>query len=191
VPEDKPSVVGLIEGAVYFFSRKPRVLEVDTPYFDAAVEGTEFLVRVESQRALLTVFDGKITARNDQGELTVTSGQSLVAEAGQAPAPYVLVRPRDVVQWALFYPIILLPLADRSGMAAGRSARRSSLPAAASSPRRSRGSRRFQTSIAERNSISTGRRRCSRSGGSRRRAPTSTRHSPAIRPTAARTRSAR
>ena len=111
-------MVGLIEGAVYFFSRKPRVLEVDTPFFDAAVEGTEFLVRVEAQRALLTVFYGRITARNAQGELTVTGGQTLVAEAGQAPAPYVLVRPRDAVQWALFYPIILLPLADRSGAAA-------------------------------------------------------------------------
>src|SRR5512132_2116189 len=118
VPEGKPSVVGLIEGAVYFFSRKPRVLEVDTPFFDATVEGTEFLVRVEAQRALLTVFDGRITARNDQGELTVTGGQSLVAEAGQAPTPSVPVRPRDAVQWALFYPIILLPLADRSGAAA-------------------------------------------------------------------------
>ena len=118
VPEDRPSVVGLLEGAVYFFSRKPRVLEVDTPFFDAAVEGTEFLVRVEPQRALLTVFDGRITARNAQGELTVASGQSLVAEAGQAPAPYVLVRPRDAVQWALYYPVILLPLADRSGAAA-------------------------------------------------------------------------
>src|SRR5512147_2190201 len=118
VPEDKPAVVGLIEGAVYFFSRKPRVLQVDTPFFDAAIEGTEFLVRVEPQRALLTVFDGRITARNAQGELTVTNGQSLAAEAGQAPAPYVLVRPRDAVQWALFYPIILLPLADRSGAAA-------------------------------------------------------------------------
>jgi tetratricopeptide (TPR) repeat protein len=118
VPEDKPSVVGLFEGAVYFFSRKPRILEVDTPFFDAAVEGTEFLVRVEPQRALLTVFDGRITARNAQGELTVATGQSLTAEAGQAPAPYVLVRPRDAVRWALFYPIILLPLADRSGGAA-------------------------------------------------------------------------
>ena len=118
VPEDKPSVVGLLQGAVYFFSRKPRVLEVDTPFFDAAVEGTEFLVRVEPQRALLTVFDGKITARNDQGELTVANGESLTAEAGQAPMPSVPVRPRDAVQWALFYPIILLPLADRSGAAA-------------------------------------------------------------------------
>ena len=118
VPAEKPRVIGLTEGAVYFFSRKPRILEVDTPFFDAAVEGTEFLVRVEAQRALLTVFDGRITARNPQGELTVANGQSLTAEAGQAPAPYVLVRPRDAVQWALFYPIILLPLADRSGAAA-------------------------------------------------------------------------
>src|SRR5512132_1649100 len=118
VPEDKPAVVGVTEGAVYFFSRKPRILEVDTPFFDAAVEGTEFLVRVEAGRALLTVFDGRITARNPQGELTVANGQSLSAEVGQAPAPYVLVRPRDAVQWALFYPVILLPLADRSGTAA-------------------------------------------------------------------------
>jgi FecR protein len=86
--EEKPSLISLLEGAVYFFSRKPRVLQVDTPYFDAGVEGTEFLVRVESHRALLTVFDGRVTARNPLGEHTVTDGQSLAAEAGQAPAPY-------------------------------------------------------------------------------------------------------
>ena len=190
VPEDKPSVVGLLEGAVYFFSRKPRILEVDTPFFDAAVEGTEFLVRVEPQRALLTVFDGRITARNAQGELTVANGQSLTAEAGQAPAPYVLVRPRDAVQWALFYPIILLPLADRSGAAArdiagplGEAVELAGRGDFTRPP--SRAFEAFRTPTGERSSTSTGRRRCSRSGGSTRRAPTSTRRSPAIRPTAA------
>ncbi len=41
-----------------------------------------------------------------------------MAEAGQAPTPYLIVRPRDAVQWTLFYPAILPALADPSGAAA-------------------------------------------------------------------------
>ncbi len=66
-----------------------------------------------------------------------------------------------------------------------RSARRSSWRAAANTAPPSPRSRAFRSPIARRNSTSTGRRRCCRSGGSRTRAPTSTRRSPAIRPTAA------
>ncbi len=41
-----------------------------------------------------------------------------MAEAGRPPTPYLIVRPRDAVQWTLFYPAILPALADPSGAAA-------------------------------------------------------------------------
>jgi tetratricopeptide (TPR) repeat protein len=117
IPADQPSLIRVLEGAVYFFSRRPRVLEIDTPFVNAMVEGTEFLIRVDTGATLVTVLEGRVAARNDRGELRLAAGQSALAEAGRAPVPHVLVRPRDAVQWALYYPPILLALADRSGAA--------------------------------------------------------------------------
>ena len=126
--DDEPLVVKLLYGAAYFFSRHPRVLTVETPFVDAAVEGTEFLVQVEAERTLIVVFEGRVRASNPHGELAIGSGEAASAEAGQAPTPYLIVRPRDAVQWTLFYPAILPALADPSGAAAqelaGAAARR-------------------------------------------------------------------
>ena len=46
-------------------------------------------------------------AANEAGSLTLTSGQSAVAEAGKAPVLRIVARPRDAVQWALYYPPVL------------------------------------------------------------------------------------
>jgi tetratricopeptide (TPR) repeat protein len=116
--DDDPLIVRLLYGAAYFFSRHPRKLTVDTPFIDAAVEGTEFLVRVEAERTLIIVFAGRIRASNAHGELAIADGEAATAQAGQPPAPYLIVRPRDAVQWTLFYPAILPALADPSGAAA-------------------------------------------------------------------------
>src|SRR5512144_2335008 len=116
--DDEPLIVRLLYGAAYFFSRHPRRLTVDTPFIDAAVEGTEFLVRVEADRTLIIVFAGRVRASNPHGELVIADGEAALAEAGRAPTPYLIVRPRDAVQWTLFYPAILPALADPSGAAA-------------------------------------------------------------------------
>lgn len=116
--EGKPWLIRLFSGTAYFFSRHPRTLSVDTPFVNAAVEGTEFLVRVEQNRTLIVVFEGRIIASNARGELRLARGESAVAEAGQAPTPFLLVRPTDAVQWAIYYPHILPATADPSGVAA-------------------------------------------------------------------------
>ncbi|HEY7440884.1 MAG TPA: FecR domain-containing protein, partial [Vicinamibacterales bacterium] len=99
------SLIELIRGAILFFTREP--LEVQTPFVNANVEGTEFLVRVEADRTLITVFEGRVQATNPMGSLTLTSNQSAVAAKGQAPQLQVIVRPRDAVQWALYYQPLL------------------------------------------------------------------------------------
>ncbi len=101
------TMIDLIRGAILFFSRQPRSLDVKTPFANAAVEGTEFLVRVEADRTFISVFEGHVSAKNDQGSLTLTRDESAVAIQGQAPQRQVVVRPRDAVQWALYYEPIL------------------------------------------------------------------------------------
>ncbi len=104
VREERTSLIELLRGALYFFSRLPRNLEVRTAFVNAGVEGTEGLVRVEADRTFLSIFEGSVLATNQAGSLTLTSGQSAVAEQGRAPTLTVVVRPRDAVQWALYYP---------------------------------------------------------------------------------------
>lgn len=107
-PPEKPVTwLGLLSGAAYFFSRQPRALNVDTPFVNAAVEGTEFVIRVADQQTEIGVFNGKVVARNGFGEATITNGRSSVAAADAAPTETLLVRPFDAVQWAMYFPPVL------------------------------------------------------------------------------------
>ena len=115
-PEER-SFLELVVGAIQSFSRSPRLLAVNTPYLNATVEGTEFFVEVAAEEASLIVFEGVVAATNPQGELRLASGEGAVAAAGEAPQPRIVVRPRDAVQWALYYPPIFAALGGR-GMTA-------------------------------------------------------------------------
>lgn len=105
--EQRTGVVDLVRGAVHFFSRGPNSLDVKTPFTVAGVRGTEFYINVEPQRTLLTVFEGTVAADNPTGNLLLRDGQSALAEAGKPPVLRTVVRPRDAVQWALYYPPVL------------------------------------------------------------------------------------
>ena len=107
VKGERTGAVNLLRGAAHFFSRGPRSLEVQTPFTVAGVRGTEFYIGLEPDRALVTVFEGTVVAQNPAGSLTLTSGQSAVAETGKAPVLRIVARPRDAVQWTLHYPPVL------------------------------------------------------------------------------------
>jgi ferric-dicitrate binding protein FerR (iron transport regulator) len=103
----KRTLLDLARGAFQSFSRQPHSIQVNTPYLNAAVGGTEFVIRTSAGRTDVTTFEGVVTATNRSGSVTVPSGHSVSATAGQAPRPYIMVRPRDAVQWGLYYPPIL------------------------------------------------------------------------------------
>ena len=105
--EEKTSLIDMLKGAAHFFSRIPRSLGVTTAFVNAGIEGTEFLVKIDESKTSITVYEGKVLASNQAGSLSISSGQSAVAEAGKAPELRVVVRPRDAVQWALYYPPVL------------------------------------------------------------------------------------
>ena len=104
VDRDKTFLVSLRDGMAHFFSHSRRSLKVNTPFVNATIGGTEFLITVQAAQTDLSVFEGKVEFANDKGRLSITSGQSAVAVMGQAPVPKVTVKPRDAVQWTLYYP---------------------------------------------------------------------------------------
>jgi Tfp pilus assembly protein PilF len=107
---EKRSLLELIVGAFKSFSRPPRTFAVNTPYLNGLIEGTEFAMRVEGDSSLTTVYEGKVTTSNPQGKLTLNRGESALAKAGKAPQPYIMVKPRDAVQWTLHYPPLFAAL---------------------------------------------------------------------------------
>src|SRR4029434_8302467 len=50
-------------GAGYFITRFPRKFKVRTPFVNAAVEGTEFLVSMSCTATSVAVFEGKVSAQ--------------------------------------------------------------------------------------------------------------------------------
>lgn len=106
-PAGGGTFVDLVRGALLFITRVRRSIEIRTPFVNAAIEGTEFVVRVQADRTVITVFEGIVLATNPQGMVSVGAGQQAVAVQGQAPQLQVIVRPRDAVQWALYYEPVL------------------------------------------------------------------------------------
>jgi len=97
------SVVELLKGITHFISRVPHALKIKTPFVNAAVEGTEFVVKVDDDQALVSVSEGHVQADNDAGKLLLQSGQSALTTRGAAPGAYS-ADPIETVQWALYYP---------------------------------------------------------------------------------------
>ncbi len=106
---EKPFLLKLIEGVVHVLSRVPQALTIETPLVAAGVEGTEFVLGVTEARAELWVFEGRVRYSNPQGQLEVRSGEGALARPGQAPERRVVVKPREAVEWALYYPPLVDP----------------------------------------------------------------------------------
>ena len=106
---ESPSLLQLLTGSAFFMSRYPRPLTIETPYVNAASGGTEFNIKVnpDDKSTTITVIEGQMNLKNDAGSATVKAGEEAVTIAGQPPVVRIPVRPRDAIQWALYYPPIL------------------------------------------------------------------------------------
>lgn len=102
--DDKRSWLEILKGVLHVISRDPRAIRVVTPFANAGIEGTEFLVQVGPDSASVLVFEGRVRVENANGAATAGSGESVLAKAGSAPVLQQVVRPRDQVVWTLYYP---------------------------------------------------------------------------------------
>lgn len=98
------SLLNLLKGVLHLFSRRPESLEINTPYINAAVEGTEFVVRSSDSGAEVIVIEGQVLAGNAFGEILLRENETAVARADEAPVRRVVVDSGNAVRWALYYP---------------------------------------------------------------------------------------
>jgi tetratricopeptide (TPR) repeat protein len=109
ISEKDPTLIELLQGAIHIITRTPKPFKVNTPYLNAVVEGTEFYVGVGSQEARVAVIEGKVNVSNEQGTVLLTDNEAASARKGQAPQKTLTIKPRDAVQWALYYPPLFDP----------------------------------------------------------------------------------
>lgn len=100
------SLLDLILGTIHVISRTPRPFRVNTPYLNAGVEGTEFLVGSDEAGARLAVFEGRVSATSAEGALMLVGGEIAYAAKGAPLRKERMLRPADAVQWALYYPTL-------------------------------------------------------------------------------------
>ena len=116
-PNTPTPTVQLLRGRGHFLSRTRQRFDVSTPYLNAAIDGTEFLLTAAAQADELTLFEGSVTADGTP----LLPGQSLRVTASGVRELRVAVRSRDGLDWALHYPRLLPgPLGEaRALLAAG------------------------------------------------------------------------
>ena len=129
------TVVEFQSGAVYSISRFPWLYRILTPFLNAVVEGTEFLVTLERDQGQVAVYEGRVAVEDLIGEpgarRSLASGEVARIAQGTTPAVALLVNPADAVQWALYYPPLdpqstgesIFELPDCEGVAAPERAR--------------------------------------------------------------------
>ncbi len=101
--------LNILTGIALILSGFPFNLQILTPFVNANIEGTELLVQVGRTETTIIVYEGRVRAENEEGSLVIGRGESASATAGASPYLKTVVRPRDAVRWALYYP----PISDR------------------------------------------------------------------------------
>ncbi|MEJ2622425.1 MAG: FecR domain-containing protein, partial [Candidatus Thiodiazotropha sp.] len=104
-PEDQQtSWLDIIEGIAHFISRTRKSLEIKTPYVNASIEGTEFVIRIDETGTDVIVLEGVVIASNYAGSVELGTNQAARAEKDQAPVVTAIARPFNAVAWALYFP---------------------------------------------------------------------------------------
>ncbi|MBX9915812.1 MAG: TonB-dependent receptor [Nitrosomonas sp.] len=101
------SLLDLFEGAIHIITRTPQPFKIRTPFVNASVEGTEFVVGLREDNTEVVLYEGKVSVSNELGSLLLHDHEAAVTYKGQAPRKEIIIRPADAVQWALYYPVIL------------------------------------------------------------------------------------
>ncbi len=100
--------LNILKGVYYFFHRdKPGRFQIHTPTVSAVVRGTEFNIEVTDESTRLTLLDGAVVATNAFGSVSLTNGESVVAERAKPVVKTAVINAVNVVQWCLYYPAVL------------------------------------------------------------------------------------
>src|SRR5690606_27446645 len=115
--DDSGSWLNLLRGVIHVISRDPRALRFNTPYANAGLEGTEFVIAVTDDETDVTVLEGEVSMSNESGAIGVPSGQRGSARRAQTPRAELIPDPLRVIGWTPYYFPVLegeLPRADQA-----------------------------------------------------------------------------
>jgi tetratricopeptide (TPR) repeat protein len=126
----------VVRGLIHVISRDPRSLRFNTPFANAGLEGTEFVIDVSDTETRITVVEGVVTMSGAGGSVSVAAGERATARADGPTTVAVAPDLTEFLAWAVYYsPIWSLeapepdaqPPQDRANdpdFFAGRAARR-------------------------------------------------------------------
>lgn len=103
---------GLLQGILFFFNReRPADIEFETPIAAGAIRGTEFVLASEGGDGptRLAMLDGRVEMLAANHAVTLDKGEQVRIEPGSTPIKSRLVDAAGVVQWALYYPAVVVP----------------------------------------------------------------------------------
>jgi len=106
----KDASFGLLQGAVYVFSRGDRPSSFSGRSVHGATKGTEFLIEILSNADLrISVFDGVVCVTNQYGNESAWAGQGIMVTSNARPTLIPVLKTDRIVQWWLHYPAVLYP----------------------------------------------------------------------------------
>ena len=103
-------------GGAFIYSRESEgELKVQTPTATGGLRGTQLMVRVlPDGKTLMQVLEGEVDLGNDLGNVLLKAGEAGEAEPGKAPRKTAVIEAHNLLQWALYYPAVILP--DETGL---------------------------------------------------------------------------
>ncbi|HEU4617237.1 MAG TPA: FecR domain-containing protein [Gammaproteobacteria bacterium] len=119
--DDTATWIDVLKGVIHVISRDPRALKFNTPYANAGLDGTEFVLEVKKDRTDVTVIEGEVKLSNDSGQIGVPSGQRGSATMTQQLEAVPVQEPINALRWTPYFVSILgdeLPAPDAAPRAA-------------------------------------------------------------------------
>jgi tetratricopeptide (TPR) repeat protein len=106
--EQAKNWVDLIRGIILIISRDPRELNFSTPYVNAGLEGTEFVLEVDQQRSSVTALEGIVSLESAGHRIEVLPGERGSAGPSGSLQSRSVVDPFESVRWTPYSALILL-----------------------------------------------------------------------------------
>jgi tetratricopeptide (TPR) repeat protein len=98
--------VGLLGGALHFFSHSEKHPTVVTEHVTAAIRGTEFTISVDTDSTTVKMASGSLLGTSLAGQASLSGGEGARFTKTTAPQTFKLLSSEKSVQWSLFVPFV-------------------------------------------------------------------------------------